>query len=155
VAAVLAFLVTLHTESGLGTMLHYLSLIVGSAGIGYAIAKRFGRLWSPWWFVAGGIGLACVWYRFDYYSYHWGEEKNGVELNYYDYRWRSTGKLFYRDFWSRNDDGSYHAEGGFSDSGKQHGPWKSFSSDDYSKTDYEWYWYGEPISEGEWHLRNK
>lgn len=44
-------------------------------------------------------------------------------------------------------------EGDVSESGKAHGLWRCVSpSGESAKL---WFWYGEKISEGEWHLRNK
>lgn len=46
--------------------------------------------------------------------------------------------------------------GGYSQSGQAHGAWEQFTyGPNGSTTERQWYWYGEVISEGEWHLRNK
>jgi phosphatidylglycerophosphate synthase len=175
----LAFLVTLHTE-GLPTMFHYLALLVAPIALGAGLAERYGRSWLPWAGGALGIIAACVWWQFDYYVHYWNKDVLGVVdedgdpivQTFSDWIWRSRATPFYREVdWS--EDGSWHTLiVRFSDSGKRHGenshsiwPLDQEGKERYRAQGYEigvlgadlheWYWYGEKITEGEWHLRNK
>lgn len=49
------------------------------------------------------------------------------------------------------DDGS-SLNGPVSSSGKRHGKWTYYNGDSY--VEHSWYWYGEEVSEGEWHKLN-
>ena len=47
-------------------------------------------------------------------------------------------------------------EGGFSESGRRHGPWTMVSWENGRRSELTmWYWYDELLDEGEWHLRNR
>ena len=47
------------------------------------------------------------------------------------------------------------SEGPMSESGKPHGAWTYEERRDGYKMTHLWFWYGEEITEGDWHLRNK
>ena len=67
-----------------------------------------------------------------------------------------TGKPCYRHVEMRDSGGKAigYADGPVSDSGKPHGEWDLLFLDEFKSVKW-WYWYGEQITEGEWHLRNQ
>ena len=154
---VLAFFVTMRTPPGPLMLLHYISLIAAVGIAAFELATRFTPKWSLAIAIATGIVAAILWAQWDYYIKDWETriESDDGRARYADYTYRGQSQPFYRSMLVWWDTGGYvHSEGGFSESGKQHGEWQSYSSKDF-KPEYEWYWFGEPISEGEWHLRNK
>lgn len=85
-------------------------------------------------------------------------------LNYFDTCKRWSGEITYRKMHAYEGDNveilmTLSMQGPMSASGKPHGHWKQLSGtpSDWStyKTENKWFWYGEEISEGEWHTRNK
>lgn len=151
----LAFLLTLRTPPGPLVLLHYVALIF-AVGL---LVTRITQPWVPKWSKLISLAVALIaascWGRTDYYMEYRTKFDDGgeIESSTTDYIYRSQYRPFYRDMYIWGKDGTYHAEGGFSETGKQHGRWESYSGD--YRTKYEWFWYGEPVTEGEWHLRNK
>ena len=75
---------------------------------------------------------------------------------YQDSYWRWSGKHFYRFYESYDSKGKriYSSHGPMAGNGRLHGEWIGIEWHDSNIT-HEWYWYGEEITEGEWHLRNR
>lgn len=82
---------------------------------------------------------------------------------------REISRIRYRDTYKRWGDRFVHRRidnydnrghvtrsfaGPMSESGKPHGPWELALWDSHDRR-LSWYWYGEKITEGEWHLRNR
>lgn len=168
--SILMFFVTMR-EPGFATISHYTALGL-LTGIG---ASWFATKWIPMHrratiIVAVAVAL-FLWGRSDYYIKRWEKFNDGEPTKYSDYYRRFSNTLFYRDIWIELENGSHHIEGSFSESRKPHGHWHESVADDkangYKYFDYKeqaipgwfykdtWYWYGEEITEGEWHLRNK
>lgn len=102
------------------------------------------------WGIIPGV-LCAIWYHSQgiYYE-RW--EKDGVE--YLDTYSRSGRKHIYRTIWFTDESSPYRwAEGGISESGKLHGKWE-FTLRNF-KTVSHWYFYGEEVTEAEWHRSNK
>jgi hypothetical protein len=114
--------------------------------------------------------MIFVWSRFDYRELHWKNEKDPPEerWDYTDYVYRSHEYPFYRKmhrFGGKDDTYiSISTSGPMSETGKLHGQWKTSiwrkienpnSLDEVFDHSEQWYWYGEPITEGDWHLRNR
>lgn len=156
----IAWGVTLHAAPyTASTKIHYGSIIVASAVIGFALTKRIGAQWLFWASVSVGLVAACVWYRFDVYCTSWThvEHDDELESSYEDWIYRASGEHSYRKHWMTKRGEflrEYSAEGPFVGTGKQHGHWTSFTWEG-RKLEHLWYWYGEKITEGEWHLRNR
>lgn len=74
--------------------------------------------------------------------------------SYTDTCWRWNGAITYRSYHGKDFMKDLHCEGGMSESNKPHGKWKYTCFEPFWKKEV-WYWYGEEITEGEWHLRNK
>ncbi len=74
---------------------------------------------------------------------------------YHDSRWRWSGAIYWRDFtvYGRNGE-PFSSQGPMSTTNKPHGHWTEFSWSDFETHD-RWYWYGDEVTEGEWHLRNR
>jgi len=160
------------TISRLGKTLTEANVVASALAALFAIGARVVRLINrPWaWYVCALVIVAAVvtWRYFDYRIHNWShtDSESGWQWTYTDYIYRGRDKPFYREghTWGGegpNDDViTISFEGSFSETGKKHGHWQSFtlmSGDDMTKdhSEDEWYWYGEQISEGEWHLRNK
>lgn len=120
----------------------------------------------------------AVFWQFDYYVHSWHEtdEATGERSYYTDSYWRAGGWKFHRHVHiSGGELGLAFYDFNYSESGSSHGKAKYSvwpTEDDtkglgralklqgYEKqgriyTLTEWYWYGDKVSEGEWHLRNK
>lgn len=155
----LTFLFTIRTPPGPGVIVHYLGLMFAVGMVAARLAERL----VPKWTVAVAFVVALIaaylWLRSDYSMRHWTRrtEANDGRLDYTDYTYRlNDDRPFYRDMWFTPDKGeSFHLRGGFSESGKRHGQWIRVSAADAYIPQSDWFWYGEQVSEGEWHLRNK
>lgn len=98
--------------------------------------------------------LVLVWageyliYRYSYFVERFGDE----DFDITSHKGRDF-RTFRQSLHSKKGEPFLSAHGNISDSGKRHGEWhfgaasKGFWS--------QWYWYGEDVTEGEWHLRNK
>jgi hypothetical protein len=157
--SIVGFLITVRTPPGPLVFWHYVGLMVAVGLIAYKLVKRFKPYWSIWIAIGAAIVAANLWSRWDYAIEHWTKPSDGRDGTYHytDYIYRGNDSPFYRSmyvFWKNG--GYYSAEGEFSESGKQHGKWHSHSFEDESSSSTDiWYWYGEPITEGDWHLRNQ
>lgn len=87
------------------------------------------------------------------------ERWSSDSTTYVDYYRGLTGTHYYRELSSKELlGGGFSSEGPMTATGKPHGEWKTTTWGDHFRsieTHNEWHWYGESITEGEWHLRNK
>lgn len=150
-----AWILTLTQPPGLLSMLHYFGLMTAVVAGGYRLASMTSIRWLATAGWGAAIAAALLWRQYDVFVHRWEKQADdGSRLIYYDWKRRGEWEPYYRDFLKSYPDGThYSTEGGFSDSGKQHGEWRSYTSG--VGIEHQWYWYGEPISEGEWHLRSK
>ena len=95
----------------------------------------------------------CGWFFAGTTSESWTND-NGTE--YLDTYTVFGRKHIHRKLWMYDDDNKliFSSSGPMSETGKPHGKWEMLHFD-LNKLEYEYYWYGEVVSEGEWHLRNK
>jgi hypothetical protein len=172
-AIIVAFLLTLRVDEGTPLLLHYASLLAGLAWVSRVAVRRAARPWL-WWLAAPAIfGVVMTWWHFDYGVSRWVDEIDGQAYRFTDWRRRGTSHLYYREVDYDDEFGMNTITMGFSESGKKHGPYEhsilsSFDDDQRAELEaagyevseffgadlHEWYWYGEKITEGEWHLRN-
>lgn len=109
------------------------------------------------WCVGCTAFLAFVFSRASYTT-PWSSGNN----HYVDSHWFCTGQIYHRRFSCSRNGYSYHAEGGMAGTGKMHGHWRS-STYDASREDLcerfrsvdEFFWYGKPVTEGEFHDKAK
>lgn len=97
----------------------------------------------------------------DNHSQHtWTNEDGDTYVDTYT---KSNIHLIYRQYYKNSPQHEY-AEGPFayregSNEPKQHGQWKNFGFVDYPVCKYaefyEWFWYGDKITEEQWILRTK
>lgn len=149
-------------------MLHYASLISAIFILGLYASLVVNRKWL----IKTGLGIALVftivWWNVDYSVQNWSTEGESDEwtLRYKDYVRRGSSRPYYREFSMTKRDSylvTYKSEGAMTETGKQHGKWMwhSFDWDAASGSDSrfdsgnDFYWYGDKITEGEWHLREK
>jgi len=125
-----------------------------------------------------GVGLLGVAAWYDQYTTVWERVRNPAGGNWVevthlilmaDPLW-DTERVTYRDTYTRWRKRlvyrrvSFHApkgstlddsaEGPLAGSGKQHGEWNFVYWHPF-RAERRWYWYGDEITEGEWHLRDK
>lgn len=86
--------------------------------------------------------------RTAHFEVNWQSQK-GVDVT--DSKWRWGNKVFHRRIYIPGD---FSTEGPIADSGSVHGKWKTLTYKPVN-LETEYFWYGEKITEGEWHLRNK
>ncbi|MEX0938206.1 MAG: hypothetical protein WDZ59_10145 [Pirellulales bacterium] len=102
--------------------------------------------------------VARTWWKYDWWesSDTMKHEYDGGSTRYFDTYSRATGAITHRTMTVNDEDGGslYNFSGPMSPSNKPHGHWEHLNWDTLKLTD-RWYWYGEEITEGEWHLRNK
>lgn len=158
--AALTFLVTVRTHEL--PQLHYLSLMVAVGMATLFVIRRIkpDLKWQRAISFAVAIAAAMLWGRFDYSIHTWksSEPSPYKEIEFTDYAKRSDYRPFWRHARFTTKDGDWITqEGPMTETGKLHGQWTviDISGPVEEWTRHEWYWYGEQITEGEWHLRNK
>jgi len=116
--------------------------------------------------LAVGLVVLLAWWQNDYYRHGWtkrGEEHSKSDNKYVDYHRRGTELPYYREYSQVEKEGfwpSYTSKGHMTEAGSQHGKWEWHSWDWDAKPftsdmGYDFYWYGEKISEATWHLKNE
>lgn len=170
IIASLLFLASVHEDTAGIPWTNRLSLIAALWAIMSKIARRTFKRRTWLGLVPLILLIVFVWSRYDYREHFWTNENEPKSEHWYytDYTYRGQDHPYFRTmhcFGGKNDRYfNKSMSGTFSDSGKLHGQWKTTiwrkvdgaNSDDGDFDESEqWYWYGEPITEGEWHLRNK
>jgi hypothetical protein len=163
-ALVLSFLLTLRTPPGLLILLHYGALLLFAYWMTWLAIWEWLPSWHNTWkvktaAVVAAVACACAWWYYDYSIMEWRtrSKADANEIVYFtDYGWRGTATPFYRKIRVGEYPHAYLAEGALTESSKRHGPWKTtdWPEGGHLHVSDEWYWYGEEITEGEWHLRN-
>lgn len=161
------FIATAYRPPGLKELLSYLALfVVTICGVYFAFARLDAALGDrlPLRGLRGGRWVLAIFMAFaitkgfaqiDFYFERWSQTSDsGAKYSYVDKTSR-RGRLLNRSVTVRQDgQPTICYEGGFSESRKRHGPWTEMSYDDFHVT-RTWYWYGEEVSEGEWHKLNR
>ena len=152
-AVFVAGAIAMHVEWLIGHFLGMLALLFGmvlvvSAGVGLGAAARWPALSKPALIVGGVLGfVVMVWIGSKRVEVQAWESRAGVD--YVD-RFSGWGRtIYYRTM--VHPDGT-RGSGGMSASGKPHGEWYV---QDGGRSGKVWFWFGDEITEGEWHLRNK
>jgi len=153
---------TKHSESGVVTLIHYAATISAICTVGFCVSSIARRRWVAKLGMGLSLVLAVAWWNFDYSIQKWSTESEYTKntSRYSDYFRRLADKPYYRKYSMYTEGGLaiYRSEGRLTDTGKQHGkwPWRSIDWSPFNvETGNDFYWYGEKITEGEWHLRNK
>lgn len=162
-AAVVAFLLTLRTEPSLAIALNYGAIPVFSGGLMLWIRRRrpgTHRLALAGTCVAISAVLIGVHRHFDYYDHVW----DTTDYRYIDRRTRVADRVIHRHIvrltpFPENDDSTVMvASGPMGGEGfpTLHGRWEYVfrAEDGLPMPEDAWYWYGEMVSEGEWHRLN-
>jgi len=130
-------------------LVHYAGLVTFCCGIGFWLSQRapararliavatIGLIGFVWW----------SWLRFDCYDRYW---KSETGTQFVDTHMRSGDRHVYRMMLPQ---GGGLIRGPMSGSGKPHGEWTDWFPGE--RVQHKWYWYGEEITEGEWHIRKK
>jgi hypothetical protein len=169
VLAFLGFLLTARSEPGSAVVWNYLLLVGGSICLAAAISFHWfaGRFR---WRLAGALTVCAVsvYAPFDGYENCWtkfdGSEKEiegrpkdrkGARTEYRDSYWRRGRTPYYRYCNSYDKhECSITMQGPMAGQTKPHGEWTTILWKDDVRQTRNWRWYGETISEGEWHLRS-
>lgn len=175
---IVGFLATLFQPPSLLVLVHYLCLL---AVVWFAAELVRNRWWKSMPLILSGvlaIAVGIAYYKYvDCYLNTWNERGEDATRHYTDWHWRSGSDQWpYLRHYSvaLPNRGLFSADGGFSETGKMHSLWTEhiFSPGKENIAGYEldgydcdewgigctkktWYWYGDEITEGEWHLRNK
>ena len=94
--------------------------------------------------------------HFDTYEYRWSDGDFSFNDTYKTW----GGQHVYRSIFDYSKDDASgvrwrSTSGGMAGTGKPHGKWVTVYYNPEFKITTQFYWYGEEISEGEWHLRNR
>ena len=109
------------------------------------------------------LSIASLWAYFRTATYVKSWTDVNAKIDYRDTYNRSR-QIVERVMWWRDPDSPcVYMKGQFSETGKLHGRWVTMLRNNSRLSPGEfvdpfletWYWYGEKITEGEWHLRNK
>lgn len=104
-----------------------------------------------WWrpvLIGSVIILACVWWH--RYEVFWTSKSGTTYIDRY-YGW--SGTQYYRRCWGKSY--KWFSEGPIAGERRQHGRWKSVDWEPEFRATVTFYWYGEEVTEGEFHLRNR
>ncbi|GAB5404575.1 MAG: hypothetical protein Aurels2KO_28060 [Aureliella sp.] len=100
--------------------------------------------------LAGIVAIPLVWFilsLFAKYEQHW---KSG------DTTYRDTYRFWTAGISHRHVSGDgWFANGPMTESGKPHGQWETLYFEPELDSESRFYWYGEEVTEGEFHLREK
>lgn len=143
----------------LGTLLCYPSILLAMlCGTALAVQRT-----QKMWLKIPGIALTCCtlywWSTYDTYTYHWASD-SGQEFT--DTRNCWSNALVFRDITIYESDDqmpdgktrSLTTSGPMAGTGKPHGEWSVVYWGPF-RSETKFFWFGEEVSEGEWHLRNK
>lgn len=153
-AALVVLWLTARQPPGVWVLAHYVALVVASLNLLLLAAQFVGDRWeraerpAKWSAWALTVLVVLLWIRFDWYPQKW-TNANGYKFKDLHHRW--SGDIYYREFHTF-DGGFLQAEGPMTASEKPHGHWRFMTLE---KTDHVWFWYGQPVEEGEWHLRER
>lgn len=134
------------------TLWHYGALIIWTSIVAGRLKRRYFPNWAWGRTVAitSVVALVFIYGRWDQFP----DQREDEHLTSTVMRYRWSRIPTYKNVWFKDENGktSEHWEGPLSESGKQHGKWSQFSWS-LGGTDA-WYWYGEEVSEGQWHALN-
>jgi len=155
----IAFLSTIGTARNGSIFMLYASLSGLAAGIAI-LCCRWLRIRSRRRVAVAGLAILLawrVWKYFDFYQEHWTSPADvqfvdkylrwGHQITQREIRWPTPPGLKFSLL-------RPSASGPMAGNTKPHGEWTYISWDPFESRK-SWYWYGESISEGEWHLRKK
>jgi len=170
VAAITLFIVVclFSKRSGNGWLIlvHYASFVATAASIVEFLKIKVSWARIRWAGIAVTMLAVGIWWSNDYCVDTWTKEAgefDTFETEYKDYYRRLSKRPYYRKMNLRKPGEFltwYISQGPMTDTGKPHGKW-SWTNLDWdakpfeSKQGIKFYWYGEELSEGNWHLRNK
>lgn len=151
----LGWVLCVTNERGGRAILCYPFLALACAGVvGFAV-RRFDR----WWVRYAGAALAALvlvwWGSVDTYTERWHNGSAKLTDTYRRLGNRPIHRLIY--FYDSSEESPLvpSAEGPLAGTGKPHGQWRYTTWEPEFSVRSKFYWYGEEVSEGEWHLRNK
>ena len=172
------WLVGLRQNPGPWVLLHYAALAVACWCLCEAIRRQWVRRpLTRLWYLLPIAAVMFTYGTFDGYESVWtsvkqepgrsdlqmegdhgwdSDLKGHFRTVYRDSRQRWGGSIYWRELDSHDADGHTvsTSQGPMTETNKPHGHWRTHNWSDF-KRQHEWYWYGELITEGEWHLRDR
>lgn len=163
-----SFLATIGSPPSITVLWHYLAGMIAVAVPAWFENRIASARWPRFRVLFRGTAIvapflaAFFWGRVDTYRHEWAKDDGTADnpnwIDVVDTRYRWSDRLIYQKIIFHRD-GDYkerfEVEGPLSPSGKRHGEWKTHFWDWHLKDTSQFYWYGDEISEGEWHLRNR
>ncbi len=145
VTCVVVWLSTYRAAPSPWVLVNYAAIVVGTFfGLWWILGRTRSLSRKPWRLVIPLVGVALAVGAAGYFDQYENRInlESGIRIVQTCSRW---GDAPVYEYW-------FFAEGGYghgpvTPSGKPHGKWKLLSVD-------QWYWYGEQVTEGEWHERN-
>ncbi len=141
------------TPPSLLWLLSYVAVVCVAVSAAYIVQNHWRRWRRAVWVATLFVTPLLIWgyYKTATYAVIWESESNDARyVDTYTRERRIVERLIL--FHSGS---IWIASGGFSDSGKLHGKWSYLMRDGGLAEESVWYWYGEEVSEGEWHLRSQ
>lgn len=140
-------------------MLCYPLIALAVTGATVISIRRHRLPWLKWVGIALTVALLYWWGAQDTYDERWWKGNTRFTDTFTRWGDRPVRREVY--FFDSDEDAKRQslladsARGPLAGTGKPHGRWElTFWKPDY-RHETKFYWYGEQISEGEWHLRNK
>ena len=158
VGAFALWCLTAYHEPGPAVLVAYPAAAIAAGVLVARWAREFTASNARLLAIAGGAGLAAAvlfgWS--DHYVSRSEETERGECWTYANWYGRWTGTPYYRSVLVEDSrkEVVFSGEGPVSPTRKRHGAWEYVTWNPYHR-EAKWYWYGEEITEEEWHLRAK
>lgn len=152
VIGLVAWVATLRTQPSPLVLVHYGGLVLACCGFIRLVSYRWQWLPTKACTIVLVVSVVSLWSRFDTYVDRW-TSKN--DLKYRDTVCRWSHRVTYRSVFYDHNGTIWSLSGPIAGSGVKHGEWSYYELSPTWYSSKTWYWYGQEISEGEWHLRNK
>lgn len=158
IGVVISFLITTTSGSWEADNAYFFTLFCGLCiGVGTITFMQRGNKRKTIWFALSlllvvGIYINAI--RGSTKVRHWKNDRSTADYSDTYDRW--SGQHTHRNVWHRDPSGKTlgRSDGPMAGTGKPHGIWDELWFEPL-RMDKKFYWYGEVVTEGEWHLRNK
>lgn len=155
ICGIIGWTITLWTPPGKNAFVHYVCLFTACAAL-VTVVSAYLR-WR-WYAIAGGVAVTLLIFGWRFTQDTYVETLRSTDKMTKETIGRFNSKCYYREVVRYQGDGSaicFTCEGPTSpDSGKPHGEWEYLNWDPLESGKM-WFWYGELVTEGEWHVLNK
>ena len=159
-ACAAGFMATLRSPPGTKPLVNYLLLALFVSITVSTLMGRYLPLSKKLAAFAGTTAAIIAWVLYanwlDTYDQRWSQARGPSEVSYVDSYHRGAELPYFRRIASDDDGERFRASGGMAGEGKPHGRWVEYSFGKGLSFEHRvvFYWYGEEIAEGKWHLRD-